>query len=341
MDKILLIGPLTNKKDSTLTGGAIVLFKNLLKQLDNLNISYEIIDTNKKNYSSMLIAYLSIYFQIFIKQFKVSHISLHSSNDYIFFAPYIIILSKFFGKGTSLRKFGGEALDTYNNSGFVKRILLNFIFKRVDFLFLEMKYLVSNFKNINKNTFWFPNVRDKSNIKKEDLNFKKRFVFISHIIKEKGIDEIIEVQKKLNCDYTIDIYGSINDKKYSLKYLKRHNISYKGRLNSEDVLKTLIEYDVLLLPSYKEGYPGIVIESYSVGIPIISTKLPGLKEITDEYKTGILIQPKNIKELESAILYFNKDNYKSFSQNAYNKFDEFDSNTNTKLFLENIGIDNE
>ena len=336
MSNILLIGPRKNKRDSTLTGGAVVLFENLLEQMDEQNIKYDVVDTNKKNYQNTLIAYVLITAQIFIKQFKTKHISLHSSRDYIFFGPIIILFGKLFHKSTSLRKFGGEAWDVYISATGLKKKLLDYIFSNVDYLFLEMQDLVNKFKSINENTFWFPNVRNKPTIDAKIKIFSKRFVFISHVIKEKGIDEIVKVRKLLDDSYIIDIYGPIHDSKYSIEYFKENNISYKGVLKAEEVLKTLNEYDVLLLPSYKEGYPGIVIESYSIGIPVIATALPGLKEIVDEYETGILIEPKNVQELKKAIEYFNEENYQQMAKSAKEKFSLFDSQKQSSQFINKV-----
>jgi glycosyltransferase involved in cell wall biosynthesis len=338
MSKFLILGPLTNKKSPSKTGGAVVLFENLVEKLNTLNIEYDLIDTNKENYKNTYVAYISIILQIIFKLFTKTHISLHSSKDYLIFAPIIIFLSKIFNKRCSLRKFGGEAFEDYSKAKGLKKRILNYIFKNIDYLFLEMKYLVNNFKLINKNTFWFPNVRNKPTIEKNSTIFSKRFVFISHVIKEKGIDEIIEARKYLSDEYIIDIYGPIHDSKYTDKLFAENKIIYKGALKSNEVLLTLSKYDVLLLPSYKEGYPGIVLESYSIGLPIISTNLQGLKEITEQNKTGILIEPKNTNELVKAIKYFNEDNYLEFSINAKERFKEFNSEIQTKKFLNTIGI---
>ena len=50
MSKLLILGPRTNKKDPSKTGGAVVLFENLIERLNKLNIDYVLIDTNKENY---------------------------------------------------------------------------------------------------------------------------------------------------------------------------------------------------------------------------------------------------------------------------------------------------
>ena len=74
--KILLIGPLKNRKNPELTGGSIILFEHLINQYTKYNINYDLIDTNKRNYKNIIVAYINIYYQIFTKPYKVNHISL-------------------------------------------------------------------------------------------------------------------------------------------------------------------------------------------------------------------------------------------------------------------------
>lgn len=330
------MGPRINKKNPLLIGGAIAVFEELVNQFDKHNIRYHIIDTNKKNYSNIFTAYLSIIVQSLMKQRGCTHISLHSSRDYMFLGLIIIFIGKVFKKQTSLRKFGGEASEVYTNSKGIKKRVLKFIFSNMDVLFFEIKHVVQFFSKININCFWFPNVRNRLIESVLPRKYKKKFVFISHIKKEKGIDEILEASMQLDSSYTIDIYGFLMDKKYNIDYFENYNVSYRGALEANTVIDILNEYDVVLLPSYKEGYPGIIIEAYSLGIPVISTTLKNIEEIVDSYKTGILVKPGNIKELMYAMKYFNDENYSKISENAYKKFDDFKSDIQTKLFLERL-----
>lgn len=334
--RLLLMGPSINKNQPEIAGGAIVLFNELLKELDNNHVHYTVIDTNKKNYYSFVTAYLSIIKQLLFKQKECTHISLHSSRDYMFFGLLVVFIGKLFNKRTSLRKFGGEAMKTYLESRGIKQYYLKFIFSHMDTLFFETKYLVQFFSKFNKSTYWFPNVRKKAIVPSVPRTFQKRFVFISHVIREKGIDEIIEASHILDNSYTIDIFGPILDEKYSKEYFLRSGISYRGALQATDVIEKLNEYDVLLLPSYKEGYPGIVIEAYSLGIPVITTTLQAIKEIVDPYTTGILVEPKSVDELVNAIAYFNEKNYLDMSEHAYNNFNNFDSTQQTHKYLERL-----
>lgn len=136
--------------------------------------------------------------------------------------------------------------------------------------------------------------------------YQKRLVFISHVKQSKGINEILEVSKRLPPDYTLDIYGPIKDESYTADYFKQYNVTYRGTINPDQVTNTLINYDILLLPTFHsgEGYPGIVIEAFSVGIPVIATNFGGIPEIVTDRYNGRLISPQNTDELEEAILSF-------------------------------------
>jgi glycosyltransferase involved in cell wall biosynthesis len=80
-------------------------------------------------------------------------------------------------------------------------------------------------------------------------------------------------------------------------------VQYKGVLEPSAVIPTLRGYDVVLLPTYHcgEGYPGIVLEAYSVGVPVIATRWRALPEIVEDEICGILIEPRDSEGLARAI----------------------------------------
>ncbi len=327
------MGPRFIKNRRDLACGTTVLFEDLLKHLDKMNVQYIIIDTHKKNYNNIFHAYFSILYQLLVKQRDCTHISLHSSRDYMFLGIIIILLGKFFNKKTSLRKFAGEAESEYKNAGILKKLYMRTIFTNFDLLFAETKYLVSFFSKMNKNTIWFPNSRNRTLKPNLPRKFRKRFVFISGVIKEKGIEEILKAARELDESYTIEIYGALFNNEYTEEDFENEKVPYKGALQAEEVIPTLNEFDVLLLPSYKEGYPGIILEAYSIGLPVIATNLKGISEIVDEYKTGVLIDPQNVQQLIDAIKYFDNVNYIKMSNNAYKKFDLFRSDNRSQEFI--------
>lgn len=336
MSKLLLIGPRTNKKDPSKTGGIIVLFEDLLSQCKAMNIDFMVIDTNKSNYANKVIAFFLILFYSIAKIPKASHISLHgTANDYMLIAPIVVFFSKLFGKHISLRKFAGNFDVLYDNFSNIQKRIIDYALRKSDVNFFETKYLVETFKSQNKYTYWFPNVRKKSNFTVGKI-YQKKFVFLGHVSKEKGIMELLNVSKLLDDSYTIDIYGSLIDDMKNIDF-HEYNINYKGKLNHGDVQQTFSDYNILVLPSYREGYPGVIIEALSVGLPIIATNLEGIKEMVND-KSSILIDPKNITQLKEAIESFDEKNYIKKSAFALKQFENFDSDKQTEKFLKKIGI---
>jgi glycosyltransferase involved in cell wall biosynthesis len=341
MKSILLIGPLENKKDPTKTGGIVVLFNDLLSQFKLRNIDFMVIDTNKANYPNILLALFTIYFKIIVLSFKADHLSLHgTAKDYIFIAPLVVMLSKVQGKTCSLRKFAGDFNKIYNISNILKKRLIEFSLKNSNMNFFETRYLVDFFAPFNTNTFWFPNVR-KNQASSDTRVFQKKFVFISQLFASKGVDEILKASNLLPDGYTVDLYGPLHDTyTHTHNYFDDYRANYKSSLKPNQVLSTLEQYDVLLLPTYYpgEGYPGIVIEALSLGKPVIVTDLPSIQEMVDE-NCAIFVKPKNYEDIMHAILKFNTDNYLSYSQNALSAFKQFDSDIQTDHFIKSLGLE--
>jgi glycosyltransferase involved in cell wall biosynthesis len=336
MSKILLIGPKFNKNNPSKVGGIVVLFEDLIIQLKNQNIKFKVIDTNKENYKNKLIAFISIYFQFLINLRKADHISIHGTvKDYIYIAPLVLFISKILRKKVSLRKFAGNFKEVYLNSNLINRSIIIYILRNSDTCFFETKYLVEYFKKFNINTFWFPNVRNKS-IHLTSEKFEKRFIFIGNVSKEKGIDTLFDISNSLSKDIQIDIYGTLVD--FTIEdFEKYNNLNYKGTMNINHIQELMSTYNVLILPSKREGYPGVLIEAFSVGLPAIISKLEGILEMTDN-NSSVFIEPNNSEDLLNAINLFSSQNYLQFRTNSLSKFDNFDSSKRTDFFLEKIGF---
>ena len=333
--KYLFLGPKKNLNNSKLIGGVIVLFENLLEYSNENNIKYDVIDTNKANYKNKFYAYLQIVYLLFVKAPRATHICLHgTANDYLLIAPFALLVSKFLSKHLSLRKFAGNFIEIYENYSLIQQMIIKIILKHSSCNFFETKYLVKYFKKFNANTFWFPNVRKKS-FYYTDYNFRKKFVYVGLISEEKGIDTLCETSKLLSDDYIIDLYGMLTDK-YTENYFNDYNVHYKGSLNSEDVTRILSQYDVLILPSLREGYPGIIIEALSVGLPIIATKLEGILEMLN-YDASLLIEPMNVNQLQKAIEGIDAENYSEKVSISLKLFKQFDTEMQTALYFKRIG----
>lgn len=341
--KILIIGAIPYRNRTNSYGGITVLLQDFIDYLANKQYPYKVIPTNRFNGRfSKGINTLYVMWKYIMNLSNVDIITFHmtSKGAFILF-PLLSPLALLFNKKIVFRKFAGSFKTVYEKQSSIVKAYFRFFLKRTDLIFAETKELVSFFTELSgkpDNVIWFPNARKKGRITKTSP-FQKRFVFISHVKQSKGINEILEVSKRLPLDYILDIYGPIKDNSYTADYFNQYNITYHGSLNPDQVPDTLINYDVLLLPTFHpgEGYPGIIIEAFSLGIPVITTNFGGIPEIVTDQYNGKLISPQNMEELEEAILSFNSNNYASYSLNALYSFSEnFDSEIVNKRIVDKI-----
>ena len=330
-NNILLIGSKSFNSRPSSIGGATVLFDQFLNHVNINNVENITVvllnpfESSIKNFFSLCLKLLS---NIHIN--KIIFINVSQGGLKLLF-PIVFFTAKLFNKKIVLRVYGSHAYDVIFQS-ITKKILL-FCFKRTDLVYLETNSLIAKLKPYNNNIRWFPNVRNKYSLNFEK-KFNKRFVFIGQIKESKGVLDCINVFNSLDSSYSFRFYGVID-----LELEDKQLINYGGVLVPSDVPKILNESDVLVLPTYYEGegYPGVIIEAYMMGVPVITTKWKSIPEIVDDNQTGILVTPKNMVELKKAILSFTKLNYNSFSNAAKKKFSQFDSDKVHKRILNELG----
>jgi glycosyltransferase involved in cell wall biosynthesis len=71
----------------------------------------------------------------------------------------------------------------------------------------------------------------------------------------------------------------------------------------DDMHSLLKQVDIVVLPSYREGTPRILLEAASCGLPIVATDVPGCREIVKHQVNGLLVPVKNPYSLANAIKY--------------------------------------
>ena len=79
--------------------------------------------------------------------------------------------------------------------------------------------------------------------------------------------------------------------------------TYGGVLEPEEAPRIFAEHDLLLFLSYmgSEGTPGVVIEAFQCGVPVVATSIGGVPEQVEHEKSGLLVAPRSVPELKAAI----------------------------------------
>lgn len=327
--RLILIGSIPHAGVDRTYGGATILMQSLVNYCERKKQPFRLIQANKYVGSNAELKNLFYVINTLLKINKRDFdiVMLNSSrNGAVFLAPIVFLICKCKRIKIIFRMFGGNFDLFFERIATFKQHILKHTILKSDIIYFETKNLLNYFSNLKyENLKWLPNVRSKRINRPKTHVFNKRFVFISQVMESKGIDVILKAASKLTKAYRVDIYGPIKDEKYKDYDFSAYNVTYQGVLTPEEVNETLLKYDVLLLPTHYdgEGYPGIIIEAFSIGMPVISTKWKSIPEIVNG-NNGVLIETHNAMQLVTAIESFNQENYSSFSDEAAASFNNFD-----------------
>lgn len=167
-----------------------------------------------------------------------------------------------------------------------------------------------------KNVITMPNFKKIEYIPENNYRSNEiiKFVFLSRILPEKGVDYIIEAAKILNekgysNKFIIDFYGRIESsykEDFTNKVSSISNIKYSGSLDLSvnEGIDKLSSYDIMLFPTYwkGEGFPGVVIDAYIAGLPIIASDWSLNKEFIIDQETGIIIPTHSVDLLSESMI---------------------------------------
>jgi len=172
-----------------------------------------------------------------------------------------------------------------------------------------------NVNGINLNYF-DPNLYNQTYKKelKEKLSINEHdFVFISlgRLVSDKGINELVATFQKLNTLYPNTKLLLVGDyeteldplNKATLKHIEENvNIINTGWV--KDVRPYFAISDILTFPSYREGFPNVVLQAGAMGLPSIVTDISGSNEIIIEGENGTIIPVKDTETLYNKMLAF-------------------------------------
>lgn len=138
---------------------------------------------------------------------------------------------------------------------------------------------------------------------------KVTFIFVGRLVGDKGINELVEAfgrLHKMRPETRLVLVGQQEPDLDPLstdtldKMSNDDGIEVVGR--QEDVRPWLLSADVLAFPSYREGFPNVVLEAGAMGLPAIVTDINGSREIIENEYNGMIIKPRDSEALLGAML---------------------------------------
>ena len=157
--------------------------------------------------------------------------------------------------------------------------------------------------------------RHSSEVMEKALTLRKpnlfTFVFIGRVVRDKGIDELVEAFSLLHSEHPqtrLILVGRAEDNLDPVSPNTRSAIASHPAIEAvgsqRDVRPWLAASDALVFPSYREGFPNVVIEAGALDLPSIVTDINGSREIIVHGQNGIIVPPRNAQALLQAMTQF-------------------------------------
>lgn len=138
---------------------------------------------------------------------------------------------------------------------------------------------------------------------------KVRILTVARIVPQKNVLRLLEVVKRLKEEgyqFRYDWFGTVTDKIYYQKCLdliQAYNIAdvFEFHKPSKNIVKEYQTSDVFCLPSLYEGFPNVICEAMSCGLPILCSNVCDNPMIVEEGVNGFLFDPNEIVNIENGI----------------------------------------
>lgn len=332
---ILCVGPLIPP-----IHGQALAFTRFYENINNsekLLINTNMVDIRKLDKVFVTVkTFFLIFYKIFFNKIDVVYFTCTRSFIGSLKDIFLINLASFKNIKLVNHLHGSDFYDFLHSSPkWYQRILFN-AYEKVDTSIVLLDSMKSQFED-----FKTMKIEVVSNFYDKELELeleskdktKINVLYLSNIIKSKGIFELIDAFEELLKKYeniylniagifTGDEYLSRDEveKQFLEKVKNISKINYLGKVYGKEKVKLLQKSDIFVLPSYyrSEAFPISIIEAMRCGNAIITTNYKYLPEIVNS-KNGILVEPKSVDSLLDGINILLEDNRLLIDIQEYNK----------------------
>ncbi len=257
-------------------------------------------------------------------------IILPAMNGIKIFVPLFTLLNKKYKHKLIYAVVGGWLPEFLISKKFLQKKV-----KQLDKILVEtnsMKEKLNKMQITNVDIlFNFKNIKP---LEIEELKYNTKDFYrvctFSRVIKEKGIENAINVVQKINKKYgkmiyQLDIYGPIaqeykDEFENLINSANLNYVSYKGVVDSDKSVDTIKNYDLLLFPTYYkgEGLAGTVIDAFFAGVPIVASDWRYNSDIIKDKVNGFIFKTQDDYDMEVILdeIYNEKYNLKEMKINC-------------------------
>ena len=325
MKKILFCTPYQGISESNI-GGISVWAKAIVSHYENKEREVELVlqPLDRKTYVRGVnaivriwrgvVEYLSLVKQVNrrVKNERFDTLHLCTTASLGLIKDYLILrYAKSRGVRTVLHFHCGRIPEIFKNNNWETKLLKR-VFKNTDVpLVMDNASLLALHKNGIDNAAYLPNPLSSfvcnavaacdGKVNRND----KCLLFVGHIVDIKGVYELVEACTRLS-DVSLRMVGHVEErvKDELVNIAKKRDgewLCFTGGLSREETIKEMLAADILVAPSYIEGFPNVILEAMACGTPIIASAVGAIPEMLDNGKCGVLIKPRSADEICNAV----------------------------------------
>ncbi len=336
--KILLIAPLGSGASATnVVGGHRLLAAESVRELGQRGFELEVLDTSGDvtNISPWRFQVVRLARFLRVVQGVATKIR-HSRIAFLVIGPHsaLVLASAVWAictvarRHVVLRLSGGDLGVVYRGYGVVARWLAERTWMRCSLVYVETQQSYRDFDRL-PNFRWFPgtrNVQAPATARREEV---RKLIFVARLHMAKGLAEALDACRHLPERCHLHVFGpGMSDTDWSL-FAAHPRATYGGVLAPEDMPRVLSEHDLMLLPSYYagEGYPGVILEAFQCGLPVIAARWRAVPELVGHEQNGLLVEPRSADAVRAAIerLLADPDLYRRLCEGAERRGEDFRS----------------
>lgn len=154
------------------------------------------------------------------------------------------------------------------------------------------------------------------------------FVYIGRLDDIKGINFLVEAWKEIDKNIDLYVIGTGPEEENVKRFIKENNIEnikLLGFMKREDAFEIIQKSRSIIVPSkWYEGFPMTIVESFSLGVPVIGSKIGNIESIIFDKIDGRLFEMNNKESLKDIIedVFYNKEKNELLGENSYITFNK-------------------
>ena len=233
-------------------------------------------------------------------EYCLIHVIVGSSGDAVRTIPFILVAKILRVKVCIQFHKSADIISTGIKSTLILRYIKK-VWRRVDIMaFLSQRLLAIHEDYFDKviNPVIIPNALENTWLEVSVLPLNKRnrdIVFFGRWSWEKGVNDLVAAMKKIEFKGNCALY---TDAPANLSYPKCNFFQW---VNEGQVREIITSAKLLVLPSYSEAYPTVLLEAAACGTPFVATNIAGIPDIIEESRAGLMVNAGDSENLARQI----------------------------------------